>query len=168
VEKIMNLSKYTKKELLLSAIKSEIESHRIYTLLAEKIENGLMKDKFIFLAREEQKHKNFLESIFKNEFTKENLVLPEKTPIPLPKVTIPDNENISISTILAQSIEAEKAAADFYRSLSEQFTDKDIKHMLHYFSDMEIGHMRLLEQEKDSMEWFEQADVYWPMIHAGP
>ena len=62
----MNLSNYTKKDLLLSAIKSEVESNRIYTLLAEIVENGLMKDKFIYLAREEQKHKHFLESIFKN------------------------------------------------------------------------------------------------------
>ena len=109
----MNLSNYTKKDLLLSAIKSEVESNRIYTLLAEIVENGLMKDKFIYLAREEQKHKHFLESIFKNEFSKDRLVLPEKTPVPLPEVTIPDNENIVISTILTQSIEAEKAAADF-------------------------------------------------------
>ena len=164
----MELTNYNRKDLLLSAIKSEVDSYRIYSTLAKQVNNGLMKDKFNFLAGEEMKHRQFLESIYKNEFSIDNIILPEQSPVPLPQVTIPEDEEISISKVLSQSIEAEKAAADFYLSLSRQFEDKDIQYMLHYFSDMELGHMRLLEQEKESMEWFEQADVYWPMIHAGP
>jgi rubrerythrin len=164
----MELTNYSRKDLLRAAIKSEVDSHRIYSTLAEQVNNGLMKDKFIFLAQEETKHRRFLESIYDKEFSMSSMVLPEHSPVPLPEVIIPDDENISISKVLDQSIEAEKAAADFYLSLSKHFEDKDIQHMLHYFSDMELGHMRLLEQEKQSVEWFEQADVYWPMIHAGP
>jgi hypothetical protein len=33
---------------------------------------------------------------------------------------------------------------------------------------MELGHYKLLEVEKESMERFEEADVYWPMMHIGP
>jgi len=33
---------------------------------------------------------------------------------------------------------------------------------------MEIGHYKILETEKVSMERFEEGDVYWPMVHAGP
>jgi rubrerythrin len=164
----MDLTNYSHKDLLLSAIKSEVDSHHIYSMLAERVNNGLMKDKFIFLAGEEMKHKLFLESIYDKEFSLETMVLPKHSPVPLPEVHIPDDEEISISKVLSQSIQAEKASAEFYLSLSKQFEDRDIQHMLHYFSDMERGHMRLLEQEKESMEWFEQADVYWPMIHAGP
>jgi len=164
----MDLTKYTQKDLLLTAIKSEIDSHHIYSHLAKQVNNGLMKDKFNFLASEEMKHRQFLESIYDKEFSLDNMVLPEQSPVPLPEVNLPEDEDISISKVLTQSIDAEKAAADFYLSLSKQFDDRDIQHMLHYFSDMELGHMRLLEQEKESMEWFEQADVYWPMIHAGP
>jgi len=63
---------------------------------------------------------------------------------------------------------AEQAAHDFYLALSERYEDTTVKNMLHYFADMETGHYNILKQEKESMEWFEQSDVYWPMIHAGP
>ena len=43
-----------------------------------------------------------------------------------------------------------------------------LNHTLKYFSDMELGHYKLLEVEKESMERFEEADVYWPMMHIGP
>ena len=164
----MDLSSYSKEDLLLAALKSEEESKQIYSKLARYVKNGLMKDKFTFLASEEQKHKQFIESIYQDEFPNRTITLPESSPVPLPEVIIPDNEELAISNILNQAINAEKEAADFYLSLSKLFEKNDIQHMLRYFSDMEIGHMKLLEQEKTSIEWFEQADVYWPMIHAGP
>ena len=34
-----------------------------------------------------------------------------------------------------------------------------LNNTLKYFSDMELGHYKLLEVEKESMERFEQADV---------
>jgi rubrerythrin len=63
---------------------------------------------------------------------------------------------------------AEQNASDFYKSLSEKFNDTEIKNMLEYFSDMETGHYLILKNEMESIEKFEQSDVYWPMIHVGP
>lgn len=164
----MDFSTYDKKELMVAAIKSEIDSNCIYTKLASYVKNGLMKDKFTFLADEEKKHQQFLEGLYEQEFPNTKRIIPSVSPVPLPEVTIPNDENIEISTVLKQAMDAEQAAAEFYMFLATQFEDKNIQHMLHYFSDMEQGHYQLLEQEKKSMEWFEQADVYWPMIHAGP
>ena len=66
-------------------------------------------------------------------------------------------------------MESEKAASDYYISLSDKFTkDPEIKNTLVYFSDMEMQHYKILEMEKESMERFEEGDVYWPMVHAGP
>jgi rubrerythrin len=66
-------------------------------------------------------------------------------------------------------MQAEQAAHDFYQSLSKQFTkDKRICNTLSYFADMELQHYKILEIEKESMDRFEEADVYWPMVHAGP
>ena len=77
--------------------------------------------------------------------------------------------DISLSLGLAAQLQQNvEAAAEFYLSLSKFFENIEVQHMLRYFSDMEIGHMKLLEQERMSVEWFEQADVYWPMVHAGP
>jgi len=164
----MDLTSYSHEDLLLAAIKSEEESNQLYNKLADHVENGLMKDKFKFLATEEKKHQEYISYLYKSEYPDKPLQLPKTSPVPLPGVNVPDDENIAVSKILGQAMDAEKAAHDFYLALSERYDDAQIKNMLHYFADMETGHYRMLEQEKESMEWFEQSDVYWPMIHAGP
>jgi rubrerythrin len=164
----MDLTSYDLEDLLLAAIKSEEESNQVYTKLANHVENGLMKDKFHFLAKEEQKHKQYISDLYKSEYPDKTLQLPKQTPVPLPEVSIPEDEDIPVSKVLTQAMAAEQAAHDFYLALSKRYEDTTVKNMLHYFADMETGHYNILKQEKESMEWFEQSDVYWPMIHAGP
>lgn len=164
----MDLRKYTLEDLLLAAMKSEIESNEVYTTIAEKVKNGLLKDKLKFLAKEEQKHKAFIEQVYKTQFPKKKLIIPKTTPVPLPTLAIPD-EDVPLGTILKNAMLAEQAAHEFYQSLSKQFTKDDkIRHTLSYFADMELQHYRILEIEKESMDRFEEADVYWDMVHVGP
>lgn len=165
----MDLKKYTLEDLLLAAMKSEIESHAVYTTIATHVKNGLLKDKFKFLAQEEEKHRSFIEQVYKAKFPKKNITIPGTTPVPLPPLTIPD-EDTPLGTVLRNAMAAEKAAHEFYQSLSKQFTkeDKTIRNTLSYFSDMELQHYKILEIEKESMDRFEQADVYWDMVHVGP
>jgi rubrerythrin len=164
----MDLTSYSLEDLILAAIKSEQESHDIYTKIAKNVENGLMIDKFQFLANEEAKHKHYVEQLYHKQFPNKELALPSKTPVPLPEISLPENEEISLSDVIEQAINAEQTAHDFYLHLSARFDDTTTKHMLHYFADMETGHYKLLEQEQQSLKWFEQSDVYWPMVHAGP
>jgi rubrerythrin len=71
--------------------------------------------------------------------------------------------------LLKEAMNAEKVASDFYKSLAGRFEEGcKLYNTLMYFSDMEIGHYKILEMEKESMERFEEGDVYWPMVHAGP
>ena len=164
----MNLNEYNLEELFLTAIKSEIESNKLYSNLAKKIQNGLLQDKLEFLAKEEEKHKNFIEDEYRNHFPDKKINLPKETPVPLPEIII-DDENIPLSKIFMSAMQAEKAAQDFYKSFADRFEEgTKINHTLKYFSDMELGHYKLLEIEKESMERFEEADVYWPMMHIGP
>ncbi|KYK23144.1 hypothetical protein AYK25_02045 [Thermoplasmatales archaeon SM1-50] len=164
----MDLRKYTLEDLLLAAIKSEIESNEIYTKIAAKVKNGLLKDKLTFLAKEEQKHKEFIQKVYKKKFPKKKPLIPKTTPVPLPPLVIPD-EDASLGNLLKNAMQAEQSAYDFYKSLAKQFTKDDkIRHTLSYFADMELQHYKILEIEKESMDRFEEADVYWPMVHAGP
>ena len=79
------------------------------------------------------------------------------------------DENTPLSKIVESAMNAEHAAQEFYKALAKQYkNDSTTQHMLQYFSDMELQHYKILEVEKESMERFEQADVYWPMVHAGP
>jgi len=164
----MDLRNYTLEDLLLAAIKSEIESNEVYTKIAAKVNNGLLKDKLQFLAKEEQKHKEFIQQVYKKTFPKKNLRIPKTTPVPLPPLVIPD-EDTPLGSLLKNAMQAEQAAHDFYQSLAKQFTaDDKIRHTLTYFADMELQHYKILEIEKQSMDRFEEADVYWDMVHVGP
>lgn len=164
----MDLSTYSLEELLLTAIKSEEESNTIYTKLANLVKNGLLKDKLFYLAKEENKHKTYIKSLFKRQFPNKPILIPEKTSVPLPEITMPD-ESIPLSNIIQQAMTAEKAAQEFYHSLAKRYNNnQQIQHTLTYFADMELGHYKILEVEKASMERFEAADVYWPMVHIGP
>ncbi|MDH7506600.1 MAG: ferritin family protein [Candidatus Thermoplasmatota archaeon] len=163
----MNLNNLNLEKLLLAAIKSEIESRKLYLDIAKKTKNGLLSDKLKFIANEEKKHKKFIENIYKNHYPGKKIIIPKKSPVPLPQIIISDE--MAVSKLLKMAMEAETAASDFYKSLSK-FFEKGSKlyNTLVYFSDMENGHFKILETEKESMERFEEADVYWPMVHAGP
>lgn len=163
----MNLDNFELEDILLSAIKSEVESNKLYTKMAKKTKNGLLEDKLNFLADEEEKHRAFIEEIYRNHFPDRQLKLPAKTPVPLPEIEY--NEETPLSKLLKQAMEAEASASKFYRSLAGRFEEGcKIYNTLLYFSDMEIGHYKILEMEKESMERFEEGDVYWPMVHVGP
>ena len=163
----MNLDGFDLEELLLAAIKSEVESEDLYLNISKKTKNGLLSDKLKFIANEEKKHKLFIEDIYRNHFPRKKIVLPKKSPVPLPKILI--TEDMSVNKLLKIAMNAENNAYDFYKSLSDYFEEgSKIQNTLIYFSDMEKGHYKILELEKESMDRFEEADIYWPMVHAGP
>jgi len=163
----MNLDDFTLEELLLIAIKSEVESRDFYLNIVKKTKNGLLIDKLKFIANEEKKHKLFIEDIYMNHFPGKQIILPDKSSVPLPKLTV--IEDTALGKLLKNAMKAEQAASDFYGSLADYFEEgSKIHNTLIYFSDMEKGHYKILETEKESMDRFEESDVYWPMVHAGP
>ena len=163
----MDLSGFDLEELLLAAIKSEVESNKLYTKMAKKTKNGLLQDKLEFLANEEEKHRSFIEEIYMNHYPDNKIVLPKTSPVPLPEVEF--TEDTPLSKLLAEAMKAEQSASIFYKSLAGYFEEgTKIQNTLMYFSDMEVGHFKILEMEKESMERFEEGDVYWPMVHVGP
>jgi len=165
---MVDYSIFDLEDLLKAAIKSEIDSKNLYLKLSNRVKNYLLKDKLKFLAKEEGLHQAAITKMFKQEFPRKELTIPKKTPVPLPEVKI-TNKNIPLSRILGQAMQAEKAAHDFYQQLSKFFEkDLKVKNTLNYFATMEMSHYKILEVEKQSMESYEEADEYWPMMHIGP
>jgi len=163
----LNLDKYDLEDLLLTAIKSEVESSKLYLKIAKKTKNGLLQDKLEFLSKEEDKHRLFVEDVYKNHFPDKEIKLPKENPVPSPEIEI--NDEMPVSKLLKNAMKAEEHACDFYESLAERFeSGSKIHNTLLYFADMEKGHYKILEMEKESMERFEEADEYWPMMHVGP
>jgi rubrerythrin len=153
-------------DLLLAAIKSEVDSEATYIKLANKVKNGFLSDKLMFIAKEENKHNEFLISVYKMNMQKEP-ILPDASPVPLPEVNVSSNM-IPPSDIIFQAMKAEEAASEFYRAISERFEDEETKKMLIYLADMEIGHYKLLELEKEQLDREEEYEIEWEMMHIGP
>jgi len=163
----MDLNEFELEDLLLAAIKSEEESNKLYSKMMKKTKNGLLQDKLEFLAKEEEKHREFIEEIYMNHYPEKKPFIPNQTPVPMPEVKI--TEETPLSILLKEAMNAEQIASDFYKNLADRFEQgSKIYNTLMYFADMEIGHKKLLEMEKTSMERYEEDDVYWPMIHVGP
>ncbi|UCH89674.1 MAG: ferritin family protein [Thermoplasmata archaeon] len=164
----MDLSSYSLEDIMLSAMKSEIDSRATYQQIAGKIKNAFLKDKINFIADEEEKHREFVETIFKNRFPDKPIEIPDKTPVPLPELKL-DDENISPVEVFEKVMEAEKAANEFYLAFANRIEDdEEIRRTLQYFASMELGHYRLFELEKENMETYETFDADWPMMHVGP
>ncbi len=163
----MDLSKFTLEDVILSAIRSEMNSGAQYKDIASKVENAFLIEKLNFLADEEAKHQNFLEGLYAKSFAGKELIVPEETPVPLPEMKV-YGEGVKLSEVLESAMEAERAAKDFYNELSRQFEkEPDIKKNLEYLASMEWGHYKLLEIERDNSLNFESYDEYWPMMHVG-
>ena len=163
----MDLDNFKLEDLLLAAIKSEQESNKLYSKMMKKTKNGLLQDKLKLLAKEEEKHREFIEEIYKNHFPEKELKIPKETPVPIPEIKMTDDT--PLSTLLKEAMNAEQNASEFYKKLSVRFEEgSKIHNTLLYFADMEIGHYKLLEMEKNSMDRYEEDDVYWPMVHIGP
>ncbi len=162
----MDLEKYTLKDLFVIAINSEIESKKVYERLKERVDNILLKERFQFLAREEDKHRSYLEKSFEKKFPNEKIELSSTITTPLPEIKADDD--MPISEILQSAMDAEMAAREFYLSLSEKVEEEELVKMLKIFADMELGHYRLLEIEKQLAEKFEDYEAMWPEFHVGP
>lgn len=166
--KIINVADYEKSDLILMALKSEIDSERIYRTLAQRLENAFLKMKLTFLADEEKKHKEYFETFFKETFPGKPMDLPETDFAPLPDIDIED-ENVPASAILRRAKQSEKAAHDFYMELSKLFADNmKMSNMLTFFASMEMIHYAILDEELKNIERDEDYLGEWPMTHVGP
>jgi rubrerythrin len=164
----MDLEGYSNNDLILSALKSEVEAKEVYSKTAEGVKNFLLKDRLKFLASEEEKHRLFFETLYKKNNPEKELVVPESSPVPLPDLKAV-SEGMPISEILQIAMDAESAAHDFYVNLSERFTGEEaVLKTIKYIASMELGHLRLLEIERTSVLEYEFFDDAWPMMHVGP
>ncbi len=156
------------KELLLAALRAEMDSKAFYEGLAGRVKNFMLKDRLNFLAGEEEKHRRYFYNLLEAKFPGEEIVPPSTTPVPLPRLELP-HEKVPISELLWQAMQAEKAAEEFYTELAAQFDEESQERsMTLYIAAMERGHYRLLEQEREVALRFEEADFTWPMTHVGP
>lgn len=164
----MDLGNHSTEDLILTALRSEVEARDVYSRLADGVKNAYLRGRLEFLAGEEEKHREFLDGLYRSEFQGREPVLPEASPVPMPDLRLP-TQQVPISTVFEQGMAAERAASEFYAAMATRWDEGSEPHdMLLYFSKMEMGHYRLLEAERDAAADFEEFDSVWPLMHAGP
>lgn len=162
----MDLKIYKLEDLILTALKAETDSQETYSKLSNRVENAMLKDRFSFLSKEELKHYHFFENLYKQDFSNKKIILPKKSPVPLPEIDL--TENTPISDVLQDAMNAEKSAHDFYLGIAERYHNKpEIEKMLIYIAKMEMGHYRLIEIERENAEKFEGYNMDFPLMHIG-
>jgi len=164
----MDLNTFALKDLLSAAIAAEQEAQAVYTALSRRVRNFMLQDRLRFLAAEEERHAVVVRTIFDQECPGQSPELGAPSPVPLPRITIPA-ESVPLSEILLQAVAAERAAHDFYMSLSARFSDNaKTAWMLRYLARMENAHITMFEEEVRSLEEREAAEDIFPMSHLGP
>ncbi len=151
------------KILLGQAIRSEIGAREFYEGLANAVKNLLLKERLVFLAGEEEKHERFLVGFYRDKFGQEPVV-PETSPVPSPRYV--PGEKTPISELLAEAMEAEQAAEEFYRDMSNLLAGEE-KALLEYLALMERAHFHILEAERDIALHFEDYEAVNPFFHMG-
>lgn len=164
----MNLDEYEFEELLKAAAKAEVNAREVYEYISNKSGNFVMKDRFNFLANEEQKHEEFIRDLYEKR-NNEDLEIPDETPVPIPFISF--GEDTDESELIEQAMEAEVASRDFYRDIAKKADTKENKeavNLLNYLADMEQNHYDILKSELDRIKEFEEFDEYYPAMHLGP
>jgi rubrerythrin len=150
---MLDVSTASLKDLLGYAIRAEIDSNKTYTDLSDRVFNPLLKEKFRWLAFEEDKHKDILMKLHTALFPNQAIQIPEEPSQDLFKPVIVKPAS-SLVEILLQAMDAEKFAEDFYANLAER-VDNGQKRLLHYLSKVEHSHYLMLKTEYDAVQDFE-------------
>ncbi|MFQ6109819.1 MAG: ferritin family protein [Candidatus Aminicenantales bacterium] len=150
---MLDIQKAPLKELLGFAIRSEIDSHDVYSDLAQKYSNPLLKEKFEWLAFEEGKHRITLEKLFDALLPDEKLEIPDKPSKELFK-RIVITPTSTLVDLLYQAMESEKRAEEFYGRLADRIGPPHHK-ILEYLSQVEHSHYTMLSGEYVLAQGFE-------------
>jgi len=150
---MLDVSTTSVKDLLAYAIRSEIDSNKAYNDLADRVTNPLLKEKFQWLAFEENKHKQVLIRLHEALFSGQTIQIPDKSSEELLK-RIDITPTSSLVDLLFQAMESEKSAEEFYARLAERMENTQ-KRLLQYLSKVEHSHYVMLKSEYDAVQDFE-------------
>jgi rubrerythrin len=142
-------------EALGLAVTQEISAFKRYKLMAGKVSNPLVREKFLSLAREEKSHHEMLFKMLKS-FTGET-----KPPIPkhAPRFNRQVEADQPLHLLLQTAIQKEQEAQSFYRNAAGMALDPTARKIFEYLAEFERGHERALQLEFDAVakypQWFE-------------
>ena len=137
--------------LLVEAMKSELEAKKFYTDASIKAQSQAGKKLFKELAEFEQNHYNRVKNIIESRTNNMEIQTPEVTTQDIsikPEIEgeIESNKD-EIITVLNMAIDAEVKAQERYNRIASLFDDEESKKIFFNLSQDERNHKKILEDE---------------------
>jgi rubrerythrin len=155
----MQIEKMTIEDILGVAVVTEIQGHRFYQNLAEKISNPAVKKRIEGLAKDEARHQVMMEDLYRKIVGKEPQTLPAKGVPDIIKAiaSLRVNDRTQVLGVLEMAIEAETTSAKFYQRGASIATDNNIRLIFEELEREEDGHFNYLVSERAALS----GDLYW-------
>ena len=146
----------TDKEVFEIAINSEIRAKEAYEKLASVVKSDIIRDELLFLAKEEDKHREIIEKMaekFQREGSEpkkitidvmgEFKVIAEKMAEAIKK---PD---LNVDEVYEIAMQAELVSERLYKELAGYAATETTKVLLEMLADMERNHYNILKKQYD-------------------
>ncbi|NJE00196.1 rubrerythrin [Thermococcus sp. LS1] len=146
----------TDKEVFEIAINSEIRAKEAYEKLASVIKSDIIRDEILFLAKEEDKHREIIEKMaekFEGERTEpkkiEIDVMAEFKVIAEKMAEVIKKPDANIDEIYEIAMQAELVSEKLYKELAGYAATEKTRLILEMLADMERNHYNILRKQYD-------------------
>ena len=137
----------TLQDVLGIAIGKEKEAHDFYMELSKVVEDKEAKDTLKYIAQEEAKHQDFLETCQKGQFCatvlKMDAVVDGKIVEHMEKVDI--KKNMKSAEVYLVAANRELNSFNFYKSLADSYPAGEVKDLLTKMANEEMKHKEKME-----------------------
>ncbi|AEC52517.1 hypothetical protein PNA2_1602 [Pyrococcus sp. NA2] len=155
----------TDKEVFEIAMNSEIRAKEAYEKLASMVKSDVIRDELLFLASEEEKHrqivKNIAEKVLGENAEPKKIeldVIAEFKVIAEKMGEIIEDVEVTIDDIYEISMEAELVSEKLYRELAKYAATEKTKLLLEMLADMERNHYNIIKKQYEYITRY--PDIY--------
>lgn len=141
----MDLEKY--KDVILDAIKNEIEAKEFYANISKKIKDAYLQELFQKFSKEEEKHEIILTKIL-NEENIQNLHFDFKKDYKVSEmIEMPEvNEKMNLKEAIGLAMKSEEIAMKKYTNLADNCDNPELKAVFLNLASMERAHKFKMEE----------------------
>ncbi|WP_297435579.1 ferritin family protein [Thermococcus sp.] len=146
----------TNREVFEIAVNSEIRAKEAYEKLASMTRSDIIRDELLFLAKEEDKHREIIEKMA--ESFQEGITEPKKIKVDVmaefkviaeKMAEVIKKPDVNIDEVYEIAMEAELVSEKLYNELANYAATEKTKLVLEMLADMERNHYNILKKQYD-------------------
>ncbi len=146
----------TDREVFEIAVNAEIKAKEAYEKLASLTKSDIIRDELLFLAKEEDKHREVIEKMAERFQSEEGTprkinvnTMGEFKVIAEKMAEVIKKPDVNLDEIYEIAMEAEKVSEKLYRELASYAANEKTRTILEMLADMEANHYTILRKQYD-------------------